>query len=435
MGKLRRRFGFERLESRSLMAADFVSESPPQATSISPISESPFAASIDIDSVRGLRAASVEIRFDQDKLKADQTSVRAGSAWGGKGLAIANVNNDEGTINIFLFAANETDGASGSLIEIDFQRHESSTDDRPPKIDVESLRINDGDPAMVSAIRDSQVKISPTTSGDTSPEDVPQFERPLSDMVAATGELIVQTSAPSETGGDVAVIAIEPVLNGSRSDFDAPPIETHETVAGHAHEPAVAPPSLAPPATNETSPPDKLGDNQETYSSLAPLRHPPTVCIPGQALPMVYGPERFFDDSLGDDVAVAPSAQRPSAQGPSAQGPSPMSVRSRGDQWTLAVPSGIGSAMGHPVPEAKTEPQTFAPVDPAHAIPSPSKNAAWALPADLEWAERTAAIAIAIESPRPSKAMAVVMAMPFFGKIADRGAADLEGESGEVTTV
>jgi hypothetical protein len=348
-------------------------------------------------------------------------------------LAIANVNNDEGTINIFLFAANETDGASGSLIEIDFQRHESPTDDQPPKIDVESLRINDGDKAMVSAIGDGQVKISPPSPSEPSPGDAPQVDRPLSDMVDATGELVVRMAAPTETGGDVAVIAVKPMIDASPTGFQTPPTDTDEPAEGDNHESAAAPSNVAPPpaidtappAAIDTAPPESLADHQETRSSVTSLQHPPAVCIPGQRLPIVYGPDRFVDEPRGDDFAGAQSVQ----------GPSPVSARLRGDEWNLAGPSGIVSAPVLPVPGAKIEPQTqaFTQVNSAQAIASPSKNAATALAVDVELAKRTAGIVF--ESPRPSKTMATAAPLPIFWKIVDRGAADPGEESVEDTTV
>jgi len=425
MGKLRRRFGFERLESRLLMAADFAPEISPRGNT-NTSAEAPFAASIDIDAVQGLRAASVEIRFDQDKFKADQTSVRAGSAWGGKGLAIANVNNDEGTINIFLFAANETDGASGSLIEIDFQRHDSPTDDQPPKIGVESLRINDGDPAMVSAIRDSQLKILPPGSGGPPSGDAPQIDQPLSGMVDAIGEVVVQRAAPPQT--DVAGVAIKPMVNASPTGFLAPPAEIDDPTEGVSPESAAAPPSFAPPAAIETAPPgsladNSLADNQEADSSVTPLQHPPAVCIPIRDWPMLYGPDRMVDEYFDGEFGVAQSSHAQSL----------MPFQSRGDELTVAQSPGGALAMLPSVPEAKAEPQTLPPHHAVGTIPPPSKTGPLAVTAGVKWAKRIAGIAS--ESVRPSRPMPTVASLPMLWKIVDRGAADPDDESSEDTTV
>lgn len=438
MGKLRRRFGFERLESRLLMAADFAPEISPRGNANTG-AEAPFAASIDIDAVQGLRAASVEIRFDQDKFKADQTSVRAGSAWGGKGLAIANVNNDEGTINIFLFAANETDGASGSLIEIDFQRHESPTDDQPPKIDVESLRINDGDPAMVSAIRDSQLKILPPGSGGPPSGDAPQIDQPLSGMVDAIGEVVVQRAAPPQTDvAGVAGVAIEPMVNASPTGFQAPPAETDEPTEGVDHESAAAPTNFAPPAAIETAPPGSLTDNQEAHWSVTPLQHPPAVCIPVGAWPMIYGPDRMVDEHFdgehfGEDRMVDEHFGDDFGGAQSSHAQSPMPFQSRGDELTLAAPSGGASAMLPSVPEAKTEPLTLPPHHAVGTIPPPSKTGPLAVAAGVKWAKRIAGIAS--ESVRPSRPTPTVASLPMLWKIVGRGAADSDDESSEDTTV
>jgi hypothetical protein len=93
------------------------------------------------------------------------------------------------------------------------------------------------------------------------------------------------------------------------------------------------------------------------------------------------------------------------------------------------------SAALLPVPGAKTEPQTqaFTHVNSAHAIASPSKNAALALAVDVELAKRTAGIVF--ESSRPSKTMATAAPLPILWKIIDRGAANPGEESVEDTTV
>jgi len=145
MRKVSRRFQVERLESRCLCAALDVVDQPTTVASVSLQDE----ASIDVSEVQGLRGAALEISFDHQRLQVDPRDVRAGSAWGGKGMSIANVDNDEGTINVFVFSARESELSHGSLVEIDFRRNGSEADGDGdgvlPLIDVNRLRLNDNE--------------------------------------------------------------------------------------------------------------------------------------------------------------------------------------------------------------------------------------------------------------------------------------------------
>lgn len=178
MRKLSRRFRVERLESRCLCAA---LEGDDQPTSIASVSLQD-QASIDVSEVQGLRGAALEISFDHQRLRVDPRDVRAGSAWGGKGMSIANVDNDEGKINIFVFSARESQLSHGSLVEIDFQRSdgESDADAALPLIDVNRLRLNDNEIFFADA--------EPTTSNrmHNAPEGLPKLS--LQFKIAPEGE-------------------------------------------------------------------------------------------------------------------------------------------------------------------------------------------------------------------------------------------------------
>lgn len=150
MRKPCRRFRVERLETRCLFAA--LNTGAPQA-SVATVSLED-AASIEVSQVTGLRGAALEISFDQKRLHVDPRGVRAGSAWGGKGMSIANVDNEEGTINVFVFSAHETDHGHGSLVEIDFQRSDNDRDGMSPQIDVNRLSVNDSDVTFVDSDAD-----------------------------------------------------------------------------------------------------------------------------------------------------------------------------------------------------------------------------------------------------------------------------------------
>ncbi|XZE20026.1 hypothetical protein SH449x_005360 [Pirellulaceae bacterium SH449] len=130
---------FERLEERKLFSlSNFLVES-------SLPKESQDSALIYLPEISGLRAASVELTYNQDLVKIDPKSLRAGSIWGNRGLAIANVDEEAGRIVAFIFASREVPAGAGSLLEFDFTHNDSnhSSQDQLEFI-IESLSLNEG---------------------------------------------------------------------------------------------------------------------------------------------------------------------------------------------------------------------------------------------------------------------------------------------------
>jgi hypothetical protein len=130
---------FERLEERKLFSlSNFLMES-------SLPEESQESALIYLPEISGLRAASVELTYNQDLVKIDSKSLRAGSIWGNRGLAIANVDEEAGRIVAFIFASREVPAGAGSLLEFDFTHNESSHSSRDQlEFIIESLSLNEG---------------------------------------------------------------------------------------------------------------------------------------------------------------------------------------------------------------------------------------------------------------------------------------------------
>lgn len=87
--------------------------------------------SVEVSNVGGLRAATLELSFDQEQFEIDPRSIRAGSLWGQKGLAVARVDADEGKIHAFLFATKEVSNPSGSLLEFDVVSRSREPIDEP----------------------------------------------------------------------------------------------------------------------------------------------------------------------------------------------------------------------------------------------------------------------------------------------------------------
>lgn len=191
MRKLTRRFRVERLESRCLFAALGFDAQPTNVASVS----LQDAASIDVSEVQGLRGAALEISFDHQRLQVDARDVRAGSAWGGKGMSIANVDNDEGTINIFVFSARETEPSHGSLVEIDFRRGDGDSDGVLPLIDINRLRLNDTEIFATD--------FDPKTAAENGSEGFPKLS--LQFKIAPEGESVPATDIQAESVADAVV--------------------------------------------------------------------------------------------------------------------------------------------------------------------------------------------------------------------------------------
>lgn len=148
MGRLRRDLGFERLEPRTLLASLPVPAQSAVLWSEPSGSTQHLSAAVAVENVQGLRAAKVEIRFDAAQLQADEASIRAGEAWSGSGLAVARVDNEEGTINAFVFSLREMTETGGSLIDIDFIVAESAAAFADIDLELQHLSINDAAGAM-----------------------------------------------------------------------------------------------------------------------------------------------------------------------------------------------------------------------------------------------------------------------------------------------
>ena len=142
MGRLRRTMRMERLESRSLLAAALgIADVVVDQTA----GEPQVATSIEINNAAGIRAATVEILYDQNLLQADLASVRAGSIWEGKGVAISNLNDEDGKITAFIFASEDMSLTSGSLLDIDFVFNEDTPANARAHVGLGSVRLNEGD--------------------------------------------------------------------------------------------------------------------------------------------------------------------------------------------------------------------------------------------------------------------------------------------------
>ena len=132
-----RRLQYESLETRDLLTTVQI------ADGIVGHAASRVEVPVDIDDATGVRAAEIHIEYDTAKLDVHAKDITAGAAWAGRAVAMANVDEQAGTIVVFVFSTESLTEGSGSLIDISFT---INSDVRPTKvtIDLAEVRLNEG---------------------------------------------------------------------------------------------------------------------------------------------------------------------------------------------------------------------------------------------------------------------------------------------------
>lgn len=211
----RQRLTFQRLESRRLLTAEIDLVLPPAEPADSGAEQPPPIASLAIRQADGLRGAAIELQYDPQLWSIDPNQIQPGSVWGGRALAVANVDPQAGTIGLFLFSAREVPSPEGSLVDLVFQREQGNTGDEAPELAINQLRFNDGGlawqfgpgtikPPPTAADYSGETPPSPPTSGplplpppveppaddplpaDPLPADQPADEQPAADTRIST---------------------------------------------------------------------------------------------------------------------------------------------------------------------------------------------------------------------------------------------------------
>jgi hypothetical protein len=132
-----RRLRYELLETRDLLTAVQISDE------IVGHSNSRITVPVEIDDATGVRAAEIQIEYDTARLVVQPKDIAAGSAWAGKAIALANVDQPSGVITVFVFSTGSLAGGSGSLIDVSFTirpdvRATNAT------VDLAEVRLNEG---------------------------------------------------------------------------------------------------------------------------------------------------------------------------------------------------------------------------------------------------------------------------------------------------
>lgn len=244
MENSRRPLRVESLECRHLMASVSV-----ESFTVQTVGD--FTAPIEIRRAGGMRAAEVRLQFDPTMLKVDPANVTAGSVWGDQALVVANVDDHAGTIRAFVFSAHEVPQVSGGLLNIDFQTSEHAQAGRDLSVDLQEVRINEGQIPL---------DVEPVEGPDDTDTDSAQTTYP---------RIIEKTSClPGEQNFDEAMFvgpreltAVRAALDSSTSDETA-----HETMIGplapwvafpNSHSAHQLAPSIVDEILRQTGPRDR----------------------------------------------------------------------------------------------------------------------------------------------------------------------------------
>lgn len=140
MEKTQRKLRIELLESRKLFAVVSVPDLSPIDVQSGQEINVPFS----IDDAAGIRGASIQFRYEPSKLELTSGGLQAGDVWGGKGIAISNVNDVDGEVTAFLFSTMELKAGKGDLIELAFKVRPGVSELVTNDLRIESLRLNEG---------------------------------------------------------------------------------------------------------------------------------------------------------------------------------------------------------------------------------------------------------------------------------------------------
>ncbi len=150
MTSSRRSIGFERLETRCVLStllgvgeAEVVRIDVPDLEVL--ITAGQFSAPINVSNAQGIRGVEVRLGYDAALLETSEDRIRAGSLWSGvQTELVLNLDEAAGTINVWIFSAEELQAGTGSLLEIDFRPVRTPVAGETSILDLSFARINEG---------------------------------------------------------------------------------------------------------------------------------------------------------------------------------------------------------------------------------------------------------------------------------------------------
>ncbi|MGE3780398.1 MAG: cohesin domain-containing protein [Pirellulaceae bacterium] len=159
---------FELLEARRVLAAvDIPDDLSGEVAEI-------VATPINIDNAAGVRAAEIRIQYDPTRLNVTEDDIQAGSVWAGSAEVVANVDADAGTIQVFVFAAQELGAGNGSLLNVNFAIRNNAAMGDVLTIDLAELSLNEGAIPLITTPQpgadgtDGRITVAGDATGDTS---------------------------------------------------------------------------------------------------------------------------------------------------------------------------------------------------------------------------------------------------------------------------
>ncbi len=100
---------------------------------------------VEISDAEGVRGVEIAIDYDTELLDAGSDSVTAGSVWtAGSAEVVASVDDEAGTIVVWVFAAEGLDSGGGSLVEVAFTLSSDCIAGSATEIDLAEVVINGG---------------------------------------------------------------------------------------------------------------------------------------------------------------------------------------------------------------------------------------------------------------------------------------------------
>lgn len=210
MQRRTRRLGYEFLESRRLLSTTTLAETVPTVRVEIPdqnvaLPVSQFTVPVNIGSAAGLRGAELQLRYDSTVLDTDEDSLTAGSIWSPDAAqVVANVDDEAGTITVWIFQADEIDPQAGSLVNIQFRVISQVTSGSTTLINLTDARLNEDQIAADPA---------PQTGQDETDGLVTFFVRPTVSIQDVQGEegnsgqtpFVFQVSLSAESPEEIRV--------------------------------------------------------------------------------------------------------------------------------------------------------------------------------------------------------------------------------------
>src|SRR5690606_14960631 len=111
----------------------------------------------------------------------------------GKGLAIANINEQDGTLTAFVFATQDLQLSTGTLLDIDFAFLGAANENAAAHLQLDDLRLNEGE-IPVEGMTTEPVK----NHSDTSPRP---GRSSAADLPAEGEALPIQVAPPNKPSG------------------------------------------------------------------------------------------------------------------------------------------------------------------------------------------------------------------------------------------